>query len=43
MPTKADFGLAAHFGMTASVLDVARRVGFGAQVVESKDGYSTSF
>jgi O-antigen/teichoic acid export membrane protein len=40
---KADFGLAAAFGMTVSLLEVAGRMSFGQQVIQSKDGDSNTF
>jgi len=43
MLTKADFGLAAMFGMTLSLLEVAGRMSFGQQIIQSKDGNEESF
>ncbi len=41
--TKADFGLAAVFGMTLSLLEVAGRMSFGQQIIQSKAGDSAPF
>lgn len=41
--TKADFGLAAMFGMTLSILEIAGRMSFGQQIIQSKDGDTESF
>jgi O-antigen/teichoic acid export membrane protein len=41
--TKADFGMAALFGMTISLLEVAGRMSFGQQIIQSKHGDSESF
>ncbi|MCE9614630.1 MAG: oligosaccharide flippase family protein [Lentisphaerae bacterium] len=41
--TKADFGLAAVFGMTVSLLEVAGRMSFGQQIIQSKDGDRPEF
>lgn len=35
---KSDFALAALFGMTISLLEVAGRMSFGQQIIQSKDG-----
>lgn len=43
MLTKADFGLAAVFGLTIGLLEVAGRMAFGQQVIQSKDGNTESF
>ena len=43
MLTKADFGLAAVFGMTVSLLEIAGRMSFGQQIIQSKDGDSPQF
>ena len=43
MLTKADFGLAAVFGMTIGLLEVAGRMAFGQQVVQNRAGDSDSF
>jgi O-antigen/teichoic acid export membrane protein len=41
--TKSDFGLAAVFGMTLSLLEIAGRMSFGQQLIQSKEGDSASF
>jgi O-antigen/teichoic acid export membrane protein len=41
--TKADFGLAAVFAMTVSLLEVAGRMSFGQQIVQSTEGDSEAF
>ena len=41
--TKSDFGLAAVFGMTLSLLEIAGRMSFGGQLVQSKNGDAESF
>ena len=41
--TKADFGLAALFSNTLAMLEVASRMSFGQQVVQSPDGASRTF
>jgi O-antigen/teichoic acid export membrane protein len=41
--TKADFGMAALFGMTISLLEIAGRMSFGQQIIQSKHGDSESF
>lgn len=41
--TKADFGLAAVFGMTLSLLEIAGRMSFGQQIIQAKDGNSEPF
>jgi O-antigen/teichoic acid export membrane protein len=41
--TKADFGLAALFGMTLLMLEVAGRMSFGQQIIQSKNGDCESF
>ncbi len=43
MLTKADFGLAAVFGLTIGLLEVAGRMAFGQQVVQNRAGDSESF
>ena len=43
MLTKVDFGLAAMFGMTLSLLEVSGRMSFGQQIIQSKDGNAESF
>lgn len=43
MLTKADFGLAAVFGMTISMLELAGRMSFGQQIIQAKDGDSEAF
>jgi O-antigen/teichoic acid export membrane protein len=43
MLSKADFGLAAVFGMSISLLEVAGRMSFGQQNIQSKDGDSIPF
>jgi O-antigen/teichoic acid export membrane protein len=43
MLTKADFGLAAVFGMTISMLELAGRMSFGQQIIQAKDGDSEPF
>jgi O-antigen/teichoic acid export membrane protein len=43
MLTKADFGLVAVFGMTLSLLEVAGRMSFGQQIIQSKEGDSGFF
>lgn len=43
MLTKADFGLAAIFGMTITMLELAGRMSFGQQIVQSKQGDSAEF
>ena len=43
MLTKVDFGLAAMFGMTLSLLEVSGRMSFGQQIIQSKDGNVESF
>ena len=43
MLTKADFGLAAVFGLTIGLLEVAGRMAFGQQVVQNRAGDSDSF
>ena len=40
---KADFGLAAAFSMTVSLLEVAGRMSLGQQIVQSRDGDSEAF
>jgi O-antigen/teichoic acid export membrane protein len=37
---KADFGLAAVFGMTITLLEIAGRMSFGQQIIQAKDGAS---
>lgn len=41
--TKTDFGLAALFSMTISLLELAGRMSFGQQIIQSKHGDSKSF
>ncbi len=41
--TKADFGLAAAFSMTMMLLELAGRMSFGLQIVQSKDGEDPDF
>lgn len=41
--TKADFGLAAAFSMTISLLELAGRMSFGAQIVQTRDGDRPEF
>jgi len=41
--TKADFGLAAVFGMTIAMLELAGRMSFGQQIIQAKDGDSEAF
>jgi O-antigen/teichoic acid export membrane protein len=43
MLTRADFGLAAAFGMTIGLLELAGRMSFGQQVVQSPEGDSEEF
>jgi O-antigen/teichoic acid export membrane protein len=43
MLTKADFGLIAIFSMTLSLLEVAGRMSFGYQLIQSKDGDSKPY
>lgn len=43
MLTKADFGLAAMFALTISLLEVAGRMAFGQQIVQAKSGGSETF
>ena len=43
MLTKADFGLAAVFGLTIGLLEVAGRMAFGQQVIQNRDGNSDTF
>jgi O-antigen/teichoic acid export membrane protein len=43
MLTRADFGLAALFGITITLLEIAGRMSFGQQVIQSKEGDSRSF
>jgi O-antigen/teichoic acid export membrane protein len=43
MLAKADFGLGAVFAMTVSLLEVAGRMSFGQQIIQSKDGDSGPF
>ena len=43
MLTKADFGLAAVFGLTIGLLEVAGRMAFGQQVIQTRDGDSDTF
>ncbi len=43
MLTKADFGLAAVFGLTIGMLEVAGRMAFGQQVIQNRAGDSESF
>ena len=43
MLTKADYGLAAVFGLTISLLEVAGRMAFGQQVIQNRDGDSDAF
>ncbi|MDB6169025.1 MAG: tuaB [Verrucomicrobia bacterium] len=40
---KADFGLAAVFSMTVVMLEVAGRMAFGQQIVQSKEGGSVAY
>lgn len=41
--TKADFGLAAVFGLTIGLLEVAGRMAFGQQLIQTRDGDSDTF
>lgn len=41
--TKADFGLAAIFGMAVTLLEVSGRMSFGQQIIQSKEGDSEKF
>ncbi|MDB6093004.1 MAG: tuaB [Verrucomicrobia bacterium] len=41
--TKADFGLAALFSMTVTLLEIAGRMSFGQQTVQSKEGGLPTF
>ena len=41
--SKGDFGLAAVFSMTISLLEVAGRMSFGQQIIQSKAGASEEF
>jgi O-antigen/teichoic acid export membrane protein len=43
MLAKADFGLAAIFAMTLSLLEIAGRMSFGQQLIQAKDGDSAPF
>ena len=43
MLTKADYGLAAVFGLTIGLLEVAGRMAFGQQVVQNREGDSDAF
>lgn len=43
MLSKADFGLAAVFAMTISLLEISGRMSFGQQIIQSKDGGSLQF
>ncbi len=43
MLTKVDYGLAAVFGLTIGLLEVAGRMAFGQQVIQSREGNSDSF
>ena len=43
MLTKADFGLAAFFALTISLIDLNARMGLGRQIVQAPDGGSDSF
>jgi O-antigen/teichoic acid export membrane protein len=40
---KADYGLAAVFGMALTLLEVGGRMAFGIQVIQSKEGDTTGF
>lgn len=40
---KADYGLAAAFSMTIAMLELAGRMGFGKQIIQSKEGDSPHF
>jgi len=40
---KADYGMAAAFSMTIAMLELAGRMGFGKQIIQSKDGDSPHF
>jgi O-antigen/teichoic acid export membrane protein len=41
--TKADFGLTAAFSMTVVLLELAGRMSFGQQIIQSKEGDSRDF
>lgn len=41
--TKADFGLAAVFSMTVSLLEIAGRMSFGQQIIQSRQGDTRRF
>lgn len=41
--SKADFGLAALFGMTVILLEIAGRMSIGQQIIQSKQGDSKAF
>lgn len=43
MLTRADYGLAATFGLAVTMLDLNSKIGLGMQVVQSKDGDSIAF
>jgi O-antigen/teichoic acid export membrane protein len=43
MLAKADFGLAAVFSMSVLLLEVAGRMSFGQQIIQSRDGDGASF
>jgi len=43
MLTRADFGLAASFGMVIGLLELAGRMSFGQQIVQSREGDSEEF
>lgn len=43
MLAKADFGLAAAFSMTLTMLELAGRMAFGVQIVQAKEGASERF